>query len=63
VAGLVIDDDLAVRPATISIQPSGASAWNVATDDGRPMAVELDADGIMLLDDPESWPLEAPPSA
>jgi hypothetical protein len=62
VAGLVIDDDLTVRKATFSIRRIGEATWHVEIDDGPATPIVLDEDGIALLDDAESWPLEAAPS-
>ena len=54
-----VGDDLAVTPTTLRVARLAERRWGfVLAATGDALAVDLDADGMPVLDDGDTWPLE-----
>lgn len=57
--GVMVGIDLAVVPATFRVARTGERRWRfVAADTGVEAVAELDGDGLPVLPEAVSWPLE-----
>jgi hypothetical protein len=62
--GVAVDAGLGVRDAAWRIERVGERSWRFEpAGGGEPLALELDGDGVPVLGDGVSWPLEVPGEA
>ena len=62
--GVAVDAGLRVRDAAWRIERVGERSWRFEpAGGGEPLALELDGDGVPVLGDGVSWPLEVPGEA